>query len=107
MIKVLAVLTAVLASFLVPGLAHADSTYEVSGTWTLAEEGGQPTIRPKPEDDTLNVTCRNGDHMKDYKVSDKGLVVDSWKRVDGTGVQVQPKFTKVGQTLTVTATCES
>lgn len=107
MIKVLTVLTAVLAAFLAPGLAHADSTYQVSGTWTLVQEGGQPTIRPKPEDDTLNVTCRGGDHMKDYKVSDKGLVIDSWKRVDGTGVMVQPKFTKTGQSLTVTAICAS
>lgn len=105
MIKVLAVLTAVLASLLVPGLAYADSTYEVNGTWTLENTDGQPTLRPAIQEDTMNVTCRDDDDMKDYRFSDKDLVADSWKRVDGSGIMVLSKMSKIGQKLTITITC--
>lgn len=100
------VLSAVAIGCLGAGVAHADGPgYEVSGTWVLETVNGQPAIRPAPQDDTLNVTCRDDDRMKEHRFSDKDLVADSFERVDGTGIMVMPRMTKPGQRLTITITC--
>lgn len=115
MIKVLTGLTAAVMTCLAVGLtaatagvATADaSTYDVGGTWTLINVNGRLTIAPDIKDDTIDVSCRGGDHMTDHKVSDDSLVAGSWKRVDGKGFQVEPKLTRPGQQLTVTVTCKA
>ncbi|MGI8813743.1 MAG: hypothetical protein ACR2G2_00210 [Pseudonocardia sp.] len=108
MIKLLGGLVAVLAMGVGTGVAvAAPATYDVTGTWTLTIVNGQPTIQPEVKEDTIDVTCRDGNHMQDFKVSDQNLVSGSWRRVDGTGVQVEPKLTKPGDALTVTAICNT
>jgi len=107
MMRVLAGLAAVAATGVLTGVAFAaPATYEVSGTWTVTLVNGQPTIQPEVKDDTLDVTCRDGNKMTDFRVSDPKLVSGSWKRIDGTGVQVEPKLSKPGESLTVTAVCQ-
>ena len=102
----LAGIAAVAATGVLTGVAWAaPSTYEVSGTWTLTTVNGQPTIQPDVKEDTLDVTCRDGNKMQDYRVSDQNLVSAAYKRIDGTGVQIEPKLTKQGDKLTITAVC--
>jgi hypothetical protein len=54
--------------------AAAPATYNVSKSWGLTYENGTPTIVPHVEDDVLEVTCRHGDRMTDYKVNKPYLV---------------------------------
>lgn len=106
MIRMLVGVGAVLAACVGTGVAvAAPAAYEVSGTWTLTVVNGQPTIQPEMKDDTLEVGCRGGDRLRDFTVSDQALVAGSWRRVDGTGVQVEPRLSRIGDQLTVTATC--
>jgi hypothetical protein len=92
---------------LVPGVAAADSdTYEVSRSWKLTYVNGDPRIVPHVEDDVVEVTCHNEDMMRDWRVNDEDLVAESRERADGTGVQVEPKFTGKTETLRITIECE-
>jgi hypothetical protein len=106
--RMLMVLAAVTGSFLVGGVAEAQSeTYEVSKSWELTYEDGSPTVQPPIEDDVVEVTCRDDDTMTDWKVNDQDLVAEAFPRTDGTGIQVQPRFDDDdSETLTVTVTCE-
>jgi hypothetical protein len=100
------VLAALAAMLLVTGVAEAKPrTYEVSGTWTLEDVDGSPTIIPRIEDDVVEVRCKRHDQVNDYTVSDPELVAWEGRRTDGTGVQVEPAFHEIGQSLTLTVTC--
>jgi hypothetical protein len=103
----IATLLAVLAAMLVmTGVAEAKPrTYELSGTWTLEDVNGSPTIIPRIEDDVVEVRCKRRDQVEDYTVSNQEFV--SWEGVttDGRAVQVQPDFQEFGQSLTLTVTC--
>jgi hypothetical protein len=85
--------------------APPPGSYEVSGTWTLTIVNQQPQIQPELVEDTANVNCRNGNHMISYRFNDDKLVAGSWRRVDNTGLQVEPKLSKPGEQLIVTITC--
>jgi hypothetical protein len=65
-----------------------------------------PTIQPHVQDDVVEVTCKNGNKMSDYKVNNAKLVAGAFRRTDGTGIQVQPNFTGKTETLKVTVTCK-
>jgi hypothetical protein len=107
MAKIFSALVVMAAMFFGIGMAEAaPATYEISKTWTLTDVNGRPTIQPRIENDTLDVICRNSNHMTTYKVSNPKLVTGAWKKTDGTGIQVEPNFTKTGQRLTITATCK-
>jgi hypothetical protein len=120
--RVLIVLAAAAGSFLVGGVAEAQSeTYEVSKSWELTYVDGSPTVRPPIEDDVVEVSCRGDDTMTDWTVNDRELVAEAFPLTDGTGIQVQPRFadesdgpadpdgpddSAESETLTVTVTCE-
>jgi hypothetical protein len=92
--------------FLGAGVADAQpATYKVSKSWLLTYVDGTPTIKPHVQDDVVEVTCRNGDQMKSYKVNNPALVGGAFPRIDGTGIQIQPEFTGQTERLRVTVTC--
>ncbi|GAA5131086.1 hypothetical protein [Pseudonocardia adelaidensis] len=104
---IVSLLVAAAATFLVPGIAVADSeTYEVSHSWKLTYVDGDPTIVPPADDDVVEVTCHNEDVMRDWHVNDKDLVDESREKADGTGIQVRPQFTGKAATLEITVECE-
>jgi hypothetical protein len=103
---IVTVLAAVAAVFLGAGVAAAvPATYNVGQSWRLTYQNGTPTIVPHVEDDVLEVTCRHGDQMIDYKVSKPYLVAGAWPRTDKTGIQVQPEFTGHNERIRITVTC--
>lgn len=105
--KMLTVSVVVLSTlFLGAGVADAKpATYKVSKSWLLTYVDGTPTIKPRIEDDVVEVTCRHGDQMTRYRVNNKKLVAGEFRRVDGTGIQIQPEFTGRTERLRVTVTC--
>jgi hypothetical protein len=107
MARILSVLVVIAGMLLGTGMAEAQpATYKVSGSWTLMYVNGQPTVRPHIQDDVVEVTCRSGNKMTDYSVNNRNLVAGSWPRKDGTGIQVQPKFTGKNEILKVTVSCK-
>jgi hypothetical protein len=103
---IVTVLAALAAVFLGAGVATAaPATYNVSRSWGLTYENGTPTIVPHVQDDVLEVTCRHGDRMTDYKVNKPYLVSEAWRRTDKTGIQVQPEFTGHNERIRITVTC--
>jgi hypothetical protein len=105
--RIVPVLAAVAAMFLGTGVAAAAPvTYEVPDSWQLTYIDGRSTVLPEMEDDSVEVKCLNDDQMTDWKVNNKALVAGSGKRVDGTGIWVQPNFTGKTETLTITVSCE-
>ena len=106
--KMLTVLAAVAMTFLGAGVADASpSTYTVSKTWKEAYVGPDrtPTIIPHIQDDVVEVTCRHHDQMKRYRLNNPALNGGAWKRVDGTGIQIEPEWTGKDELLTVTVYC--
>ena len=97
-----------LIATLLLGACVADArpaTYRVTGTWLLTYVDGTPTVKPRMEDDYVEVTCRHGDQMRRHRVNDHDLVADAWPRVDGTGIQITPEFTGRTEILRITVTC--
>jgi hypothetical protein len=84
----------------------APATYKVSKSWSLAYVDGTPTIKPHIDDDVVEVTCRNDDQMKRWTVNRRKLVAGSWRRIDGTGIQVQPEFAPKTATIRITVFCQ-
>ena len=108
MYKISAVLAAVAMMFLGAGAADASpARYTVSKSWTLAYVGPDrtPTIIPHIEDDVVEVTCRHHDRMTRWKLNNPALNGGAWRRVDGTGIQVEPEWTGKNEKLTVTVYC--
>jgi hypothetical protein len=104
--KLLVVPFVVATLLLGAGVAEArPSTYTVSRSWVLAYVDGTPTVQPHIQDDYVEVTCRNGDRMKYYRVNDRHLVLSTWPRIDKTGIQIIHRFAKRNATLRVTVTC--
>lgn len=104
---VAAVLVAGGSMLLAPGVAFADrDRYEVRESWKLTYSDGEPRIVPHAEDDVVELTCHNEDQMTDWWVNDEDLVDRSWKKADGTGVQVRPEFDGKPATLKITLECE-
>jgi hypothetical protein len=106
--RMFAVLAAVAMMFLGAGVADASpGTYKVSKTWQLRYVGPDrtPTIIPRIEDDVVEVTCRNHDRMKSWKINNPALNGGTWKRIDRTGIQLQPEWTGKNETLRLTVTC--
>jgi hypothetical protein len=105
--RTIAMLLGVLAAMLLgTGVAAANPhDYEVSGTWTLEDVNGRPTIVPRIEDDVVEVRCTGNDRVADYWVSDEELV--GWEGIttDKSAVHVQPVLHEIGQSITVTALC--
>jgi hypothetical protein len=89
------------------GVADAQpATYKVSRSWLLAYVDGTPTVKPHIEDDVVEVRCQHGDRMKGrYQVNDRRLVAGAWRRIDGTGIQIQPEFAARTERLRITITC--
>ena len=106
--RMLTVLAAVAMLFLGAGVADASpATYKVSKTWKLAYLGPyrDPTIIPHIEDDVVEVRCRHDDQMKRYRLNNPALNGGAWKRIDGTGIQIQPEWTGEDEVLKVTVWC--
>ena len=105
--KLLVVPFVVVATLLLgAGVADArPATYQVSKAWRLAYVDGTPTVQPHIQDDYVEVVCRNGDQMQSHKVNNKKLVQETFPRIDGTGVQIIPRFAARSATLRVTITC--
>jgi hypothetical protein len=78
--------------------------YQVSGTWTLVDVNGSPTLVPRIEDDVVEVRCKGDDRVVEYSVSDEELVAWEGITTDRNAVQVQPDL-EIGQSITVTALC--
>ena len=93
--------------FLGAGVADAQpATYKVSRSWLLAYVDGTPTVEPHIEDDVVEVRCQHGDQMTwRHRVNDRRPVFAAWRRIDGTGIQVQPEFADRTERLTITITC--
>jgi hypothetical protein len=101
-----AVLAALAALLLTAGVAEAKpGTYEVSGTWSLQNVNGSPTIIPRIQDDTVQVKCKRSDQVVDYKVDDPEFVAWEGIATDGRSVYVEPAFNEFGQSLKLTVTC--
>jgi hypothetical protein len=105
--KILSVVAAVaVTTILGAGVAEAaPRTYEVTNRWSYSFVDGELVLLPPMEDDVVEATCRNGDKMKDYEVSDPSRVLGEWRRTDGTGVQLQPDLRDEPFELAVTLTC--
>ena len=43
--------------------------------------------------------------MKRYRLNNPALNGGAWKRVDGTGIQIEPEWTGKDELLTVTVYC--
>jgi hypothetical protein len=92
---------------LAPGVAAGDTdTYQVDESWKLTHVDGDPRTVPRAEDDVVELTCHNEDQMTDWWVNDEDLVARSWRKADGTGVQVEPEFPDETRTLEITIMCE-
>lgn len=112
MVRMLAVVAAVVAMFLVGGVAQASpDTYKVVGTWTLTNPAGSGgVIEPDMQDDYVEVSCEEGDRLKSYKINDRSILSDDHRSNIGPAVLAYPDFNKVGSAdtkiLKITLTCK-
>ena len=96
----------VAATLLGVGVAEAGpKTYEVTRTWSYSIVDGELALLPPIQDDVMEVTCRDGDRMTGYEVSDASRVLGGWPRTDGTGIQVQPDLREEPFDLTIAVSC--
>jgi hypothetical protein len=72
--------------------------YEVVGKWTLTNPAGSGgIIEPDMQDDSVEVSCEEGDLLRSYQINDRSFLSDEHINYRGpTGVFVYPDFSKVG-----------